>query len=97
MIETDTPSQYLPAVIKLESAAHANGLDDVTFSVYRINTGEWAGLLMVSVAAPTSQRLGAVKDGLSEPWAADRLARFEGMRRYVRGNLVNCQLYATQP
>ena len=74
LIKTDEPSRYVAAIADLEDATQANGLEDVTFSAFRINTGEWAGLIMASVAAPTPQRLGALFDSLSEPWAAERLA-----------------------
>ncbi|MEE2792179.1 MAG: hypothetical protein VX453_11150 [Acidobacteriota bacterium] len=96
LIKTDEPSRYVAAIADLEDATQANGLEDVTFSAFRINTGEWAGLIMASVAAPTPQRLGALFDSLSEPWAAERLARMSGFREYVRGWTLNCRVYAAQ-
>ena len=96
LIKTDEPSRYVAAIADLEDATQANGLEDVTFSAFRINTGEWAGLIMASVAAPTPQRLGALFDSLSEPWAAERLAGMSGFREYVRGWTLNCRVYADQ-
>ena len=77
LIRTNEASRYVAAIADLEEAAHANGLDDVTLSAFRINTGEWAGLIMSSVDAPTAQRLGALFDSLSEPWAGEALGNDE--------------------
>lgn len=96
LIKTDAPSRYVPALVDLEDAAHENGFEDITFSAFRINTGEWAGLIMASVTAPTPRRVGALLDGLSEPWAAERLVKLEGMREYVRGWILNCRVFAAQ-
>jgi len=96
LIKTDEPSRYVAAIADLEEAAHANGLGDVNLAAFRINTGEWAGLIMSSVSAPTAQRLGAVFDSLSEPWAVERLATMSGFREYVRGWTLNCRVYAAE-
>ena len=94
LVETDSPAEYLSVLDSLEAAYHSNGFDDVHIAAYRVNTGDNSGNIMVSSSAPTPERIGAVMDALEEPWAQESMMQFEGMRKWVRGTTLQCQVHA---
>ena len=94
LIETDSPAAYLAVLNELEAAYHSNGFEDVHIAAYRVNTGDYSGNIMVSSSAPTPDRVGAIIDALEEPWAQESMAQFEGMRKWVRGTTLQCQVHA---
>lgn len=96
-VQTDSPSDYVAALGQVEGAFQANGFDDIDVAAYLVNTGEFAGRIVASIAADTPERLGAMFDSLSEPWAREQLVQLEGKRDYVRGEILHCQLHAVNP
>ena len=93
LVETDSLAEYLAVLKALEAAYHNNGFDDVHIAAYRVNTGDYSGNIMVSSSAPTPERIGAVMDALEEPWAQESMMQFEGMRKWVRGTTLQCQVH----
>ena len=93
LVETDSLAEYLAVLDALEAAYHSNGFDDVHIAAYRVNTGDYSGNIMVSSSAPTPERIGAVMDALEEPWAQESMMQFEGMRKWVRGTTLQCQVH----
>ena len=94
LVETDSVAEYVSVLNALEAAYHTNGFDDIHIAAYRVNTGDYSGNIMVSSSAATPARVGAMMDALEEPWAQESMTQFEGMRKWVRGTTLQCQVHA---
>ena len=91
-VKTKNPNGYLQALAEFQTAAQANGYEDITLEAYQINTGDYTGQIMVVIQAPTSQRLGAFLDSSNESWRQSLNNRIVKLRYLKRGFIMNCEV-----
>jgi hypothetical protein len=66
---------YAKALDELDALMDKNGFEDIKLNVWAVSAGgELAGTQLVSLAAPSSERLGAFIDATGEPWIQKWLA-----------------------
>ena len=91
-VKTKNPNGYLQALAEFQTAAQANGYEDITLEAYQINTGDYTGQIMVVIQAPTPQRLGAFLDSSNESWRQSLNNRIVKLRYLKRGFIMNCEV-----
>ncbi|MBT3426047.1 MAG: hypothetical protein HOJ61_03380 [Gammaproteobacteria bacterium] len=91
LIRTNDIASYIEGLGQLEAAYHDNDFKDITLQAFLSESGDYTGLVMTSLSAPTRARLGAALDARSEPWAASILSSWSGKREYVRGIFMDCE------
>ena len=95
-VKTDNPSGYIAALDKVHAEMKKRDLD-VTMQVYMGDTGETAGLLMVSFGSSDRAEVGRMLDTRTEDWFTDIISGLEGKREMVHGFSLVCEtFYATQ-
>jgi hypothetical protein len=66
---------YAKALDELDAAMDKNGFDDIKLNVWAVSAGgDLAGVQLVSLQAPNSERLGAFMDASGQPWIQKWLA-----------------------
>jgi hypothetical protein len=66
---------YAKALDQLDALMDKNGFEDIKLNVWAVSAGgELAGTQLVSLAAPSSERLGAFMDASGQPWIQKWLA-----------------------
>ena len=66
---------YAKALDILDALMDKNGFEDIKLNVWAVSAGgELAGTQLVSLAAPSSERLGAFMDASGQPWLQKWLA-----------------------
>jgi hypothetical protein len=66
---------YAKALDELDAAMDKNGFDDIKLNVWAVSAGgDLAGVQLVSIQAPNSERLGAFMDASGQPWIQKWLA-----------------------
>ena len=93
-VNTNSSNDYVSALSRIEAALHENGFDDVAVAAYYVNTGEYAGQVVASFYANSTQRLGALLDAMNGASFAEVFASIEATREVVRGEILNCQAHA---
>ncbi len=97
LVKTSDIGGYLNALNALKSSMNENGLEDTVLNAFVADTGKWAGMVMVSLQAPTGGRLGAAMDARTSPWFTEALSDLQGIREYVHGWVMSCEVtYAGQ-
>ena len=84
-------SEYVKTIEAMEVAATANGFDDIEFVVFEgFGAGSWARMAMVSIQAPSVERLGAFLDSRQSEWMAESIAAFPSMRTPIHDWMLLC-------
>lgn len=67
--------EYAKALDELDALMDKNGFDDIKLNVWAVSAGgDLAGVQLVSLQAPNSERLGAFMDASGQPWIQKWLA-----------------------
>ena len=89
-IKTDDIPAYLSFAESVRDGYKNNDFDDVGISVWRGRTGEFTGLLMISLLAPDKAGLGAMLDEQQEVWFQDLISQIASKRQPVQGFMLMC-------
>lgn len=86
-------SAYVEAVTAMETAAAKNGFSDVEIAVFQASgAGDRAGMVMASVQAPSTQRLGDFLSQRNSGWMAEAMKDFPSLRKSEHDWLLNCEV-----
>ena len=86
-------SAYVEAVTAMETAAAKNGFSDVEIAVFQASgAGAGAGMVMASVQAPSTQRLGDFLSQRNSGWMAEAMKDFPSLRKSEHDWLLNCEV-----
>jgi len=86
-------SAYVEAISAMESAAAKNGFSDVEIAVFQASgAGDRAGMVMASVQAPSTQRLGDFLSQRNAGWMAEAMKDFPSLRKSEHDWLLNCEV-----
>ena len=86
-------SAYVEAVTAMETAAAKNGFSDVEIAVFQASgAGDRAGMVMASVQAPSTQRLGDFLSQRNSGWMAEAMKDFPSLRKSEHDCLLNCEV-----
>ena len=91
LVHTKDVAAYVKGLGQFETALHNNGFKDITLQAFLAETGDYTGLVMTSMAAPSRARLGAALDARTKPWASSIIGSWDGTREYVRGIFMDCE------
>lgn len=91
LVRTKDVAAYVKGLGQFETALHDNGFKDITLQAFLAETGDYTGLVMTSLGAPSRVRLGAALDARAEPWASSIIGSWDGTREYVRGIFMDCE------
>ena len=96
LIKTTDLGGYLSALDDLKTSMNENGFEDTVLNIFVADTGKWAGMVMVSLQAPSDGRLGAAMDARTSPWFSKALSDLQGIREYVHGWVMSCDVTYVQ-
>ena len=75
---------YAKALDELDALMDKNGFDDIKLNVWAVSAGgDLAGVQLVSLQAPNSERLGAFMDASGQPWIQKWLADAGPLRTLI--------------
>ena len=92
VVETNQPAAYMSGLQRMQAAAAANGIGDISFTGYSYQTGPEAGNMMIVVQGPSGARVGAFLDQTNSSWGAPIMAELSGMRKLKHGFTMNCEV-----
>ena len=86
-------SAYVEAITVMESAAAKNGFSDIEIAVFQASgAGDRAGMVMASVQAPSTQRLGEFLNHRNAGWMAEAMKDFPSLRKSEHDWLLTCEV-----
>ncbi len=92
-VKTDNPAGYMKAMDTIYAEMKKQGYN-VTMQIFMGDTGETAGMLMVSIGSSDRAEVGRMMDARSEGWFQKALAGLDGTREVVRAFSLVCETYA---
>ena len=86
-------NDYIEAVTAMEAAAARNGFSDVEIAVFSASgAGDRAGMVMASVQAPSTERLGLFLGARDSNWMSEAMKDFSNLRTPEYEWLLNCEV-----
>ena len=92
-VKTDNPGGYMAALDNLYSEMQERG-HDVSMQIFMGDTGETAGLLMVSLGSSDRAAMGRMMDARAEGWFQKAVSNLDGKREIIYGFSLVCETYA---
>ena len=92
-VRTDNPAGYMAALDNLYSEMQERG-HNVSMQVFMGDTGETAGLVMVSLGSSDRAAMGRMMDARTEGWFQKAVSNLDGKRELVHGFSLVCETYA---
>jgi len=92
-VKTDNPGGYIAALDRVYAEMQERGYD-LTMQIFMGDTGETAGMVMVSLGSSDRAEVGRMMDARSEGWFQQALAGLDGTREIVHGFSLMCETYA---
>ena len=92
-VKTDNPGGYIAALDRVYAEMQERGYD-LTMQIFMGDTGETAGMVMVSLGSSDRAEVGRMMDARSEGWFQQALAGLDGTREIVHGFSLVCETYS---